>query len=98
MGTARRQQPSTPEICPVCGEDVPPRSLACPECGADHNSGWREDADAYDGVDLGDEAFDYDEFVREEFGTAVRPKGISRLWWLTALMLVIALAALWLYS
>ena len=98
MGTARRQQPSTPEICPVCGEDVPPRSLACPECGADHNSGWREDADAYDGVDLGNDAFDYDEFVREEFGTGVRPKGISRLWWLTALILVIALAALWLYS
>ena len=41
-----------PKVCPVCGEDVPRTALACPECGADHTSGWREDAEAYDGMDL----------------------------------------------
>lgn len=96
--SSAKPPPRTPEICPVCGEDVPRRALACPECGADHNSGWREDANAYDGVDLGEESFDYEEFVREEFGTGVKPKGISGLWWLTAIVLLIALAALWLYS
>jgi hypothetical protein len=89
----------TPEICPVCGEDVPRGALACPECGADHNSGWREDAAAYDGVDLGEEEFNYDEFVREEFGGGgARPKGISPVWWITAIVLIAALAALWIFA
>jgi hypothetical protein len=98
MSKAKGTRPATPEICPVCGEGVPPRSLACPECGADHNSGWREDADAYDGVDLGDDPFNYDEFVREEFGASARPKGISTIWWVTAIVLILALAALWFYA
>lgn len=98
MSSAKRPRPATPEVCPVCGEDVPPRSLACPECGADHNSGWREDADAYDGVDLGEDEFNYDEFVREEFGSSPKPRGISTLWWVTAIVLIAALAALWFYA
>lgn len=84
MKTTRRR---TPKTCPVCGEDVPGGALACPECGADHNSGWREDADTYDGVDLPEE-FDYEEFTRREFGSGVRPAGITVLWWITALVLL----------
>ncbi len=78
-----------PEICPVCGEDVPPRSLACPECGADHNSGWKEDADT--GLDLPDEDFDYNEFVKEEFGDGGKASRIPLLWWFTAVLLLLAL-------
>ena len=37
-----------PEICPVCGADVPHIARACPECGADERSGWSENA-ALDG-------------------------------------------------
>ena len=34
---------------------------------------------------LPDEEFDYDEFVKEEFGTGrAKPRGIHWLWWLTA--------------
>ena len=44
----------------------PPVAVACPECGADHNSGWRENAEAYDALDLPDEDFNYDEFVKQE--------------------------------
>ena len=62
-----------PKVCPVCGEDVPRIALACPECGADHTSGWREDAEAYDAVDLPDEDFNYEEFVKQEFGSSRRP-------------------------
>ena len=98
MAPKRTQQLRTPEICPVCGEDVPPRALACPECGADHNSGWREDAAAYDGVDLGEDDFNYDEFVRDEFGTGAKPPGISTVWWVTAIVLLAALAALWFFA
>jgi hypothetical protein len=78
-----------PKVCPVCGEDVPPHALACPECGADHNSGWREDS--LDGMDLPDDEFDYNEFVREEFGTGPRPRHVHPVWWITAIILLIAL-------
>jgi len=52
-----------------------------------------------DGVDLGDDAFDYDEFVREEFGTpAVKPAGLRTIWWVTGILLVIAFGAMYLLA
>ncbi len=88
MSRTDKNKRTAPALCPVCGEDVPPRALACPDCGADHNSGWREDADSYDGIDLPGE-FDYNEFVREEFGRSRNPAGIRRLWWISAIVLVV---------
>jgi hypothetical protein len=88
MASSGSKKQQTPPICPVCGEDVPPRALACPECGADHNSGWRDDATSYDGVDLPDD-FNYDDFVREEFGSSSKPAGISTVWWITAVALLV---------
>ncbi len=82
----------------MCGEDVPRGARACPDCGADHNSGWREDAELYDGVDLGDDSFDYDEFVQNEFGGKAKPTGISTIWWVTAIVLFVAFAALYFYT
>jgi hypothetical protein len=87
-------RPKTPEVCPVCGEDVPRRALACPGCGADHNSGWKQDADAYDGLDLPDEEFSYDDFVQKEFGPRSLPTGFSPFWWLIAVVILIALVLL----
>lgn len=86
--------PSPPEVCPHCGADVPRNARACPECGSDEKTGWSEDAYA-DRLGLPDDKFDYDEFVKEEFGAAnkVKPRGMSWLWWLVALAL--ALAMLW---
>ena len=88
----------TPAVCPVCDEEVPRGALACPECGADHDSGWREDAETYEGLDLPDEDFNYDQFVREEFGSSIKPAGIKTIWWLTAILIVIALMALYLLA
>ncbi len=85
---AKREARKTPAICPVCGEEVPRGALACRECGADHNSGWRENAEAYDGVDLPDDEFNYDEFARREFGTGAKPGRISTTWWITAIVLL----------
>ncbi len=82
-----------PQTCPVCGEDVPRKALACPECGADHNSGWREDAGIYDGMDLPDENFDYDEFVQKELQPAVRPD-FHLGWWITGILLALAFLAM----
>jgi len=58
----------TPEICPACGAEVPPDAAACPECGADEQTGWNEEHRVYDGIDLPDNNFDHDEFVKREFG------------------------------
>ena len=83
-----------PETCPQCGAEVPRTARACPECGSDKQTGWSEAAQAQR-LDLPDDGFDYDEFVREEFGeeSRVRPRGVRRLWWGVA-ALILALIAL----
>jgi hypothetical protein len=85
-------KPRTPKVCPVCGEDVPPKSLACPECGSDHNTGWKKNADTYDGALSDDDEFNYDEFVEREFGKGSSPKpaGMKTIWWVTAIVLLLA--------
>ena len=85
---------SPPGVCPVCGTGVPPAAQACPDCGADHNSGWREDAIASDGLDLPEDDFDYDAYVREEFDPTVKPRGIKTGWWLAAILVVLAFTAM----
>jgi hypothetical protein len=91
----RKERPKAPEVCPVCGEDVPRDSLACPACGADHNSGWREDTGSFDGLDLPDSGFDYDEFVQREFGSGLKPGGIKTIWWITAIIVLAVSIALY---
>jgi hypothetical protein len=83
-----------PGDCPVCGEFVPRRSVACPGCGAARESGWNEEA-AVSGLDLpDDDEFDYDDFVAREFGQG-RPKKPDRrrLWTVVGLLLIAAMAA-----
>ena len=86
-----------PKVCPVCGEDVPRSALACPECGADHTSGWREDAETYDAAGLPDEDFNYEEFVKQEFESSHGP-ATKTVWWITAILLVAALIATYFYA
>lgn len=75
-----------PEICPQCGELVPPGSYACPECGADYNSGWKDAA----GTEWEEDEFDHDEFVREEFGDA-HPPAMDWKWRIGAVLAILAL-------
>ena len=72
----------TPETCPNCGVEVPARARACPECGADEDTGWSEDA-TYQSLDIPTESFDYDEFVRNEFGDGKSraPRSRSKMFW-----------------
>jgi hypothetical protein len=98
MARNNRVKLKAPEVCPVCGEDVPRQALACPECGADHNSGWREEAATYEALDLPDEEFNYDEFVQEEFGSSFKPSGMKTIWWITAVLIIVASVALYFLS
>jgi uncharacterized membrane protein YvbJ len=77
----------SPDVCPNCGSEVPPNAKACPECGSDETTDWSEKASA-DNLGLPDEEFDYDEFVKDEFGGATKPRGIGWFWWVVALILV----------
>ncbi len=82
-----------PGQCPVCGEWVPRGAVACDDCGACAKSGWKEDADVYDGVDLPDDPheFDYDAFVESEFGSGRQPGQMPSVWRWTALALLAAI-------
>jgi len=85
----------TPDVCPNCGADVPRDAKACPECGSDENTGWSEEA--YAGkLNLPDDKFDYDEFVKQEFGGEQKPRGVSWLWWIVAVVLILLFVFLFL--
>jgi len=85
-----------PEICPNCGAEVPPKARACPECGADEQTGWSEEA-RVGGLDLPDENFDYNDFVKREFGgKSVVPRGLHWFWWVVALVVAALLLTIWL--
>lgn len=82
------------DTCPHCGAELPRNAKSCPECGSDEETGWSDDAPAGN-LGLPDEEFDYDEFVKEEFGAGeIKPRGIHWLWWLVAVVLL----GLFLYS
>lgn len=88
---------ASPSVCPVCGSVLPRNAQVCPECGADEQTGWSEQA-RYDGLDLPEEEFDYGDFVRREFGGGRRlapPRGVRWGWWLVA-VLVLAALLVWL--
>jgi len=86
-----------PEFCPNCGTEVPPNARACPECGSDEQTGWSDRAHA-DRLGIPDEEFDYDEFVKEELEekrrSSVKPRGVSWLWWVVAIVSLIAFVLL----
>jgi hypothetical protein len=85
-----------PEICPNCGAEVPPKARACPECGADEQTGW-SDAARTDGLGLPDENFDYNDFVKREFGgESPVPRGVRWYWWVVAVVVVVVFLAFWL--
>ena len=81
---------AAPKVCPVCGEDVPPRAHACPECGACHETGWRDDAGVYDGLDLPDEAWSDEESGRTSPGGGDPGAFIRRFWRIVALLALLA--------
>lgn len=93
--------PAPPAECAQCGATIPPRALACPECGADERTGWRETS-IYDGMDLPDHAWEDDDTQTSKSATPPvrRVNGIAWYWWCVgvALLLFLGLGALALLS
>ncbi len=81
----------------MCGADVPERARACPDCGADHQTGWNEEATAGDGLDLPDQDFDYDAYIKREFGAAPKPAPVKQIWIVALVVAVVFIGLLWLW-
>ena len=77
----------TPEICPNCGEEVPPKAKACPGCGACEETGWSDEARA-EAAGIPSDEFDYDEFVQREFEGKKAKRKFGGLWVVTAIVLL----------
>ncbi len=75
-----------PEECAICGATIPHRARACPECGADERTGWREPS-VYDDLDLPEHAFD-DE-TRSARPPPPKVNGLAWYWWMAAVCLVL---------
>ena len=72
-----------PDECANCGAAIPRAARACPECGADERTGWREQS-VYDNLDLPDTAFE------EERPSPPRAKAPPWLWPVVAIVLLLA--------
>ncbi len=88
-------------VCPSCDQEVKVGSRGCPHClkrqkkkkkapKKERRKPWESD-EIYDGLDLPDGDFNYDEFCAKEFGTDAPHKqiGIKRYWWIWALIFLL---------
>jgi len=78
-----------PDECAQCGAVLPRTARACPECGADERTGWRE-VDLYDGLDLPEPSND-DRPGRSSIRPTRRINGVAWYWWLVGAVLLLLL-------
>ena len=71
--------------CPHCGELIDAAAKFCRHCGSSDEDGWRDDDDAL----LGDDDFDYDEFVRDNLSGQITNTQTAPLWRIVALVLLV---------
>lgn len=86
-----------PPVCPCCGCRLDPEAPVCPECGADERTGW---ARAWSGEEPEEEEFDYEAYVRREFGGGdgprLKPEGLTWFWWVVGMLVLGVLVTGWL--
>ena len=87
-----------PDECANCGTAIPRKASACPGCGADERTGWREnDTTRYDGLDLPDSAY-ADEGESAPTRRKRVPRAGLRWYWLVVAALLVASLVLGLIS
>lgn len=82
---ARPSPAPAPDECAQCGGDIPRKAKACPHCGADERTGWRE-ASVYDGIEFPDEE-ENERNAEAEAEAAGKERG-GLPWYWTAVALV----------
>lgn len=78
----------TPDICPQCGAVVSENAKVCSECGSCEETGWSDKAQA-ERLGIPDESFNYEDYVKEEFGDESSGHKRSYLWPIIAVVLLI---------
>ena len=81
------RDPEPPTECAQCGADIPPRARACPGCGADERTGWREPS-VYDGLNLPDDETDDD---ARSAPRSSRPRDRLAWYWVLTIVAVLLL-------
>lgn len=84
-----RDAMTSPDECAICGAAIPRGAKACPECGADERTGWREQS-LYDGLDLPDDGTDGG-LPSGARGSPRRVNGIPWYWWLVGVLVLVGL-------
>ncbi len=84
-----------PKECAQCGASIPRKARACPACGADERTGWRETS-IYDGLDLPEEAFAEDADSGNSPGNKRHISrrdvaGLAWYWWVIGVMMLFTL-------
>jgi hypothetical protein len=80
------RRPDPPDECSQCGAEIPRRALACPECGADENTGW--DTNPW----LPDGNMDVPDYLTEDYDPDRDPPifdhqtSAPRAWWIVGLI------------
>ena len=85
-------------LCPSCGQEVQV-GADCPGCPKRKPAkpkkrkrapkrSWEQDS-YYDGMDLPDQDFDYDDFVAKEFGVPHQRLQVKWYWWVLGIFILI---------
>ena len=83
---------AAPTECANCGASIPRGAKACPECGADERTGWRETS-VYDNLDLPESAFEDETTPQSRRTSPNRINGLAWYWWAVGLVVLLAIAA-----
>lgn len=78
-----------PSICIHCGAELAPKSIACPACGSDENTGWSTNNAEYESFD----EIDYEDIRAREFGESPNSKFAFPWRALVAIVLVLIIVA-----
>ena len=89
MATPQSLRP--PQECANCGAKIPRDAKACPECGADERTGWRETS-LYDDLDLPESAYE-DENEKARPRPVNRVNGIAWYWWIVGVAMLLLLVS-----
>ena len=87
---SRNDETTPPDECANCGTPIPRTAKACPECGADERTGWRERS-LYDDLDLPESAYEDDHVRAKRPPAPARVNGVAWYWWVVGALLLAVL-------
>jgi hypothetical protein len=89
----KNETESAPTDCAQCGGDIPRRAKACPHCGADERTGWRE-ASVYDGIEFPEDE-ENERNAAEEAEASGKERGGLPWYWTAVALVCLILAVLY---